>query len=152
MIITSLLNEKSIFIPLETSDKMACIAAMVDGLHAAGSVTDKSAYEAAVIARENTGSTGIGFEVAIPHGKSNGVASPGLAFAKLAQPIDWQSLDGNPVKAVFMIAVPEAAAGNEHLQILIALSRKLIDEDFRSQLMNISTPQDLINLLSTIQS
>ncbi len=150
MNIQGLLQEQSIMIPLETSDKESCIQAMIDGLEAAGCLRDKSAYFDAVMKREETGSTGIGFGVAIPHGKSGGVSKAGLAFAKLTQPLDWQSLDGNPVSIVFMIAVPEEAAGNEHLQILIALSRKLIDEQFRQSLLNITEPQQLIDLLQAI--
>ncbi|MDQ1914396.1 fructose PTS transporter subunit IIA [Paenibacillus sp. GD4] len=150
MNVQALLHDQSIMIPLETTDKESCIRTMIDGLNAAGCITDKNAYLDAVLKREETGSTGIGFGVAIPHGKSGGVAKPGLAFAKLAQPLDWNSLDGNPVSIVFMIAVPEAAAGNEHLQILIALSRKLIDEGFRKQLLEVTEPQQLKAILESI--
>ncbi|MFD1955563.1 PTS sugar transporter subunit IIA [Paenibacillus thailandensis] len=150
MNIQDLLHEKSILIPLAGTDKKAIISDMIDGLVASGSVSDKQQYMEAVLARESTGSTGIGFGVAIPHGKSAGVDRPGLAFAKLASPVEWQSLDGEPVKAVFMIAVPEAAAGNEHLQILIALSRKLIDSGFREKLMAVEGPEQLESLLATI--
>lgn len=150
MNITALLDKQSIFIPLNASDKNSCIRAMVDGLEISGCLSDKDAYYETVLAREATGSTGIGFGVAIPHGKSSGVTKAGLAFAKLSQPIDWDSIDGNPVEAVIMIAVPEASAGNEHLQILIAISRKLIDEQFRSQLMSVESPEALIQLLETI--
>ncbi len=150
MDINSLLDDQSIFIPLAANDKNSILSAMIDGLVSSGSVTDKEAYMNAVLTRESTGSTGIGFSVAIPHGKSGGVVRAGLAFAKLSTPTDWQSLDGEPVKVVFMIAVPEAAAGNEHLQILIALSRKLIDSDFREQLMAVEQPEELKGLLAKI--
>lgn len=150
MNIQELLHDQSILIPLETPDKENCIRSMIDGLEAAGCISDKGAYFDAVTKREATGSTGIGFGVAIPHGKSAGVSKPGLAFAKLSQPLDWESLDGNPVSIVFMIAVPEAAAGNEHLQILIALSRKLIDEQFRESLLAVTEPQQLKDILQAI--
>lgn len=150
MNINALLDDKSIFIPLTSTDKNTIIASMIEGLVSSGSVSSKEDYMNAVLARENTGSTGIGFSVAIPHGKSKGVSKPGLAFAKLSAPAEWQSLDGEPVKVVFMIAVPEEAAGNEHLQILIALSRKLIDSDFREKLMSVEQPEQLKSLLATI--
>lgn len=150
MNVSALLDKKSILIPLDISDKTECMQAMVDALAESGCITDKSAYLEAVMNREKTGSTGIGFGVAIPHGKSAGVSKPGLAFAKLAKQTDWDSLDGEPVSAVFMIAVPEAAAGNEHLQILIAISRKLIDEDFRNKLFAVQNSEELIGLLQTI--
>lgn len=150
MNISELLTAETVFLPLAAASKEACIEAMIDGLRQSGSVSDKKAYMEAVLNREAGGSTGIGFGVAIPHGKSKGVAKPGLAFARLAQPIDWQSLDGAPVSMVFMIAVPEEAAGNEHLNILVALSRKLIHEDFRGQLAAVQTADELAGLLGTI--
>lgn len=150
MNINSLLHEQAIFIPLEQTEKTTIISHLIDGLVQSGAVTDKTEYQRAVLAREETGSTGIGFGVAIPHGKSKGVAEAGLAFAKLSTPADWNSLDGEPVKVVFLIAVPEAAEGNSHLQILIALSRKLIDSDFREQLMAVSSSAQLKELLATI--
>jgi fructose PTS system EIIA component len=151
MTIAQLLHPSSIFIPLEAGTKEEVIRAMVNGLDNAGSLKDQASYLEAVLNREQTGSTGIGFGVAIPHGKSKGVAQAALAFAKLAQPVDWASLDGNPVSAVFMIAVPEEAAGNEHLKILIAISRKLVDEEFRSKLLKVENVQALNELLETIQ-
>ncbi|HUC92274.1 MAG TPA: fructose PTS transporter subunit IIA [Paenibacillus sp.] len=150
MNITALLDEKSIKIPLSAADKTAAIKALADGLEEAGCLSDKAAYTDAVLTRESNGSTGIGFGVAIPHGKSPGVTKAGLAFAKLSQPLEWQSLDGEPVKVVLLIAVPEAAASNEHLQILIAISRKLIDETFRNRLMEVSSADELKDLLGSI--
>lgn len=150
MNITELLDPRSVLIPLEAHTKDGVIRAMIDGLDAAGVLVDKNAYLEAVLNREQTGSTGIGFGVAIPHGKSKGAAKAGLAFAKLAQPTDWASLDGNPVSAVFMIAVPEEAAGNDHLKILIAISRKLIDDEFRNSLLDVQSPEALTELLQTI--
>lgn len=150
MNIKELLHEQTISIPLEAADKESCIRAMVDGLEAAGCISNKDAYLNAVLTREGTGSTGIGFGVAIPHGKSDGVSKAGLAFAKLTQPLDWDSLDGNPVSIVFMIAVPQAVEGNEHLKILIALSRKLIDEQFRQTLLQVTEPSELMSILEAI--
>lgn len=150
MLITEMLAPQSIFIPLEADSKEGVIRAMIDGLDQSGSLSDKAAYLDAVLAREQTGSTGIGFSVAIPHGKSKGVKHAAVAFAKLSQPVEWASLDGNPVHAVFMIAVPEEAAGNEHLKILIAISRKLIDDQFRASLLAVKTASELTALLETI--
>jgi PTS system fructose-specific IIA component len=151
MKITELLAAESILIPLQVDSQEAAMAAMAESLVKAGHVTDSAAYLEALHAREHTGSTGVGFGVAIPHGKSPGVATAGLAFAKFAQPLNWNSLDGAPVQAAFMIAVPEAAAGNEHLKILIAISRKLIDEEFRSQLFQVKDTAELLQLLETIE-
>lgn len=150
MTITELLDPKSVVIPLSAHSKEEAIRLLVESLAEGGSLSDKAAYLEAVLQREATGSTGIGFGVAIPHGKSAGVAKAGIAFAKLAQPVEWASLDGNPVQAVFMIAVPQEAAGNEHLKILIAISRKLIDEEFRGKLLAVTDYDELAGLLAGI--
>ncbi len=150
MDLTNLLTEETILLPLDVKSKAECIHKMADSMVKAGFVTDKLNYIEMVLHREKTGSTGIGFGVAIPHGKSRGVAIPGLAFARLAQPVDWQSLDGNPVSVVFLIAVPEENVGNEHLQILIAISRKLMHEDFRNQLLTAQSPKAVLDILQNL--
>lgn len=150
MKIIELMHEEAILMPLNAANKEDCIHAMIDALVKSGAVTDKSAYLEAVVNREQMSSTGIGFHVAIPHGKSAGVSEPALAFAQLAKPLDWDSIDGQPVSIVFMIAVPEQSQGNEHLQILVALSRKLMDDDFRNQLLAVRERGELIELLGTI--
>lgn len=150
MDLTTLLTEKTVAIPLEVKTKEECIEKMAEHLVQAGFVKDQVAFVEKVLNREKTGSTGIGFGVAIPHGKSNGVQKPGVAFARLAQPIDWQALDNNPVSLVFLIAVPEESAGNEHLQILAAISRRLIHEEFRQQLMETQSFDDLIETLKNV--
>lgn len=150
MNVHELLDHNAVFIPLEVSDKTEIIKAMAEGLATAGVVTDVNAYVQAVLTREESGSTGVGFGVAIPHGKSAGVAKAGIAYAKLAQPSDWQSLDGAPVNIVFMIAVPEENVGNEHLQILVSLSRKLIHEDFRNSLLAAENIEQVHEILKTL--
>lgn len=150
MEISNILKEETVNLELAVSSQAECLRVMIEGMEKAGFVNDKAVYLAAVNEREQKGSTGIGFGVAIPHGKSSGVAAAGLAFARLAKPIDWNSLDGNPVQIVFLIGVPEKDAGNEHMKILIALSRKLIHEDFRKKLLAVNTAAELYAVLQSI--
>lgn len=147
---TTLINEQLISLSLDVKTKEEAIKSMAEKMEQSGYVSDVMKYTEAVLAREEKGSTGVGFGVAIPHGKSEGVVKPGLAFARLTNPIDWQSLDGKPVSIFFLIAVPEENAGNEHLKILSSLSRKLIYEEFRAELQSANTPKDIINILITI--
>ncbi|MNW27649.1 PTS system fructose-specific EIIABC component [compost metagenome] len=150
MNIHDLLTEETIFLPLESGSKEDVIRRMVEGLQKTGAVTDAESYVQAVLTREQSSSTGIGFGVAIPHGKSSGVARAGLAFARMADPTEWESLDDQPVSIVFLIAVPAENVGNEHLQILVALSRKLIHEDFRNSLLQAKTPAEVTEVLKSI--
>ncbi|KXG43101.1 PTS sugar transporter subunit IIA [Tepidibacillus decaturensis] len=151
MNLSTLLKEETITLNLQATSKEDSIKKMTELMNSAGFLSDIQTYTEAVLNREKQGSTGIGFGVAIPHGKSNGVKKPGLGFARLAQPIEWESLDGNPVTMVFLIAVPEESEGNEHLQILAAISRKLIHEEFRNQLMTANTPEEILNILNTAE-
>lgn len=150
MDILNIIKDETVFLELDSSSREECLQVMIDGMEKAGFVNDKAAYLTTVNEREEKGSTGIGFGVAIPHGKSSGVASAGLAFARLAKPIDWNSLDGNPVQIVFLIGVPEKDAGNEHIKILIALSRKLIHEEFRKKLLAVNSSAELYAILQSI--
>jgi PTS system fructose-specific IIA component len=150
MNLTTLLKEESILLTLEVQSKEDCIGQIAESLDRAGFLTDHASYLEAVLHREKLGSTGVGFGVAIPHGKSSGVAKPGLAFAKLKHPIDWQSLDDKPVSMVFLIAVPEEKAGNEHLQILASISRKLMHEEFRDKLLTAQSPQEVMDIFETV--
>ena len=88
-----------------------------------GTVVDKA------MAREAQGSTGVGMGIVIPHSKSAGANSPMPAFVRITDGIDWNSLDGAPANLIFLISVPEADAGTEHLKILAALSRALVNKE-----------------------
>ncbi len=148
MNIRELLQPESIFLPSTVSTREEAIQQLAVGMTEAGAVTDTSDYVRAVLEREGQSSTGIGFGVAIPHGKSAGVTRAVLGFARFAQPVEWDSLDGEPAQMAFMIGVPEANAGNEHLQILVALSRKLIHDEFRQELLAASSKEEILDILS----
>ncbi|GGM18642.1 hypothetical protein GCM10011351_00540 [Paraliobacillus quinghaiensis] len=147
MALAELLTKEQVLLDIEANSKEDCINQLIDVFVKQGVVHDANAYKAAVIAREEEGTTGIGFSVAIPHGKSDGVSKPGLAFARVTKGLDWESLDGSPVHLVFLIAVPETHAGDEHLRILSQLSRKLMHDDFREKLMTTNSTDELIQSL-----
>ncbi|CCO07508.1 PTS sugar transporter subunit IIA [Desulforamulus hydrothermalis] len=150
MKLAGIINKETIQLSLAVSNKQECIAKMVEQMVKTGAVTNQEDYIQTVLEREQKGTTGVGFGVAIPHGKSAGVVRPALGFAKLAQPVDWQSLDGQPVSLVFLIAVPAAQAGNEHLQILAAIARQLMHQEFRNRLYEAKSPEEVMQALETI--
>lgn len=100
-----------------------------------------------VLDREAMSTTGIGFGIAIPHGKSCAVSQPTVAFTRLKNPIDWNSLDGEPVEIVFLLAVPSVSASDEHLRILSALARKLMHEEFKEKLFTSQDKKELQQFL-----
>lgn len=129
------LDDRSIDLNFEAADKSAAIAKLTDLLDAAGAVVDKAEYIAKVQAREQEYSTGLGMGIAIPHGKTDAISRPAVAFGRSATGIDWGADDGSLAHLIFIIGVPEAQAGQAHLRILAALSRRLVHADFRNALM-----------------
>ena len=95
--------------------------------------------------REESYPTSVGYSFAIPHGKCNSVTESGIAFARLEKEIEWD--EDEEVKYVFMIAVSEENASNEHLEILIKLSKSILDDDFREQLEKTDSKSEVLELL-----
>ena len=134
---------KTAFINLDLSatEKKAAISELAGTFVAEGVVTNESVYLEAVMKREAESTTGIGFGVAIPHGKSSAVTEPSLAFGR----IQYDSMDGQPVHLMFLIAVPETS-NDEHLRILSKLSRKLMHEDVRQKLMIVGNVEEIYQI------
>ncbi|MEB3101738.1 PTS sugar transporter subunit IIA [Ferviditalea candida] len=147
MNISDIISKETICLHLQAGSKREAIEQMSAMFTQSGHVTEPALFVSDVFVREATGSTGIGFGVAIPHGKSAAVSKPGLAFAKFAQPVEWNSLDNKPVTMAFLIGVPQQQAGQEHLKILTLISRKLVHESFREQLQNAGSAEDILQLL-----
>lgn len=130
---------------LKTTDKQAAISELANTFLTKGVVTNDSVYLEAVMKREEESTTGIGFGVAIPHGKSAAVAEPSLAFGRSQAGIQYDSMDGRPVHLMFLIAVPETS-NDEHLRILSKLSRKLMHEDVRQKLMTVTDAEEIYQI------
>lgn len=148
--VASLTTKQLIDVDCKQSTRDAVIDQMIKDLVNDGAVTDEAAFRKAIMARENESTTGIGMEVAIPHGKSDVVTTPRIAFCISKDGVDWSSLDGSLSKLIFMIAVPTSHAGDEHLKILQLLSRKLMDDTFREQLIQATTKEEAYQLLEQI--
>jgi fructose-specific phosphotransferase system IIA component len=141
------LLSKELYIPqLNATEKYSIIDEMIEKLDTAGRLSDKAALTQAVLAREAEFSTAIGMGIAIPHGKSKGVTTPSLVFARSAQGADFESMDDEPSFLFFLIAVP-ADGGEEHLKVLSTLSRKLMHTQVRQDLMNATHYDDIIAIL-----
>lgn len=133
--ILDIIVDDSIVLDVEEGTKDSIIDDLTKRLAATGNVLSADIFKEAIYAREAESTTGIGMGIAIPHGKSDSVQTPTLAFARSTAGVDWQALDGEPSHLIFMIAVPKDAEGDMHLKILQRLSRKLMDDNFRQNLM-----------------
>jgi len=143
----NLLKEETICLSLENTGKEEVIDEMVAMLYADGVLQDAEAFKKEIMKREKISSTAFGYGIAIPHGKSQTVRMPRVAVGLSKKGISFDSLDGQPVYAVFMIAVGE----NEdevHLKLLSALSKKLMDPGFLSRLKECTGKDQIIRLIT----
>ncbi|RSN85062.1 PTS fructose transporter subunit IIC [Streptomyces sp. WAC 05379] len=134
-VLSGYLTEQTVKVRLGAAAKEAAIREMAELLGRTGKVVDPEELVATALRREAQGTTGLGEEIAIPHAKTDAVSAPVVGFARSAEGVEWDSPDGTKARLVFMIAVPEAAAGDEHLRILALLSRKLMNAEFRERLL-----------------
>ena len=143
MKITDLLSEEAIQINGVANSKNEVIDKMVELMTKNGNINDKEKYKQAVLKREEEGTTGIGEGIAIPHGKSDAVSKPGLSAMVVPNGVEFNSLDGQPAKLLFLIAAPNTK-DNVHLDVLSRLSTLLMDTEFRSALLNAKSPKEFL--------
>ena len=142
------INEELVDLAVDADSKMSAISILADRINQAGRLHNHAGYIESVVERENLTITGIGFGIAIPHGKSPHVKETTVAFGRLNNKIDWQSLDGESVGLVFLLAVPEECQGDQHLKIIAGLSRKLVHQEFRDTLKQASSDREIVELLN----
>lgn len=141
-----LITKELLVLDLEADSKEQVIEKMAKLIEKQGRLHELAGFLAQVHKREDTFPTSVGFEVAIPHGKTDAVKTPALAFARLRSEVQWSPEE--KVKYVFLIAVPETEAGEMHLQILAQLSRKIMREEFREDLKNAGEIEQLLGILT----
>lgn len=132
MPLADLLAANAVFPSLRASSKKQALQELA--LHAAElSGRDQREIFETLLQRECLGSTGVGNGIAIPHGKLAGLPRLFGAFARLEKPIDFESLDGEPVDLIFLLLAPEAA-GADHLKALARVARMLRDPTMAEKL------------------
>ena len=147
MILTQILDPSCVKVPLEGKTKEAVIIELVDLLEGRGLLNNKEMVLEAVLMREQTRSTGIGSGIAIPHGKCKGVKDLVMAIGITAEPVDFESIDGKPVKIVVLLVSPADRTG-PHIQALARISRLMLDEKFKEELETAKTAEELYELVS----
>ncbi len=131
MELAKILTPDRIRVPLTATDKTGVITELIDLLATVGGLTNRNAALDAVLRREAERTTGIGYGLAIPHGKCDGCDRLVMAAGKPAQPVDFQSLDGRPVTFVVLLVSPLDQTG-PHIQALAGISRLMNIEAFRT--------------------
>ena len=147
MRITDLLDARSILLDASPKSKSEALDQIVDLMVKSEKINDKEAYRKQVYAREEESTTGIGEGIAIPHGKCDAVTKPGLAAMVVKNGVDFDSLDGEPVTLMFLIAAPNTE-DNIHLDVLSKLSVLLMNEEFTESLRNAKTVEEFMNIIN----
>jgi len=146
-------NKNNILFNLEGNTVITVLEKMVSTLFKNRYINNQKVFLNDVMEREEEISTGIGNELAIPHGKSNSVTESTVSVAILKNGIDWEGgLDEQPVKYVFLLAIKEGESGEEHLRILADLSSKLMDEEYVNRIKNSNNREELNSVLKEIES
>lgn len=147
MQITDLLKPQSVLLNADPVTKADAIYTLGELMEKGGNLIDKGEYLAAVFAREESGSTGLGDGIATPHAKSAGVREAGLAAMVVPHGVDFEALDGQPSRLFFMIAAPEGAA-DTHVEVLSQLAMMVIDPDFKEALIAAPTVERFLELVT----
>jgi fructose-specific phosphotransferase system IIA component len=146
MKLLDILSPECVKVPLGSSDKQGVIHELVDLLAVAGKVKDAKALKDAVWTRECTRTTGIGHGLAIPHGKCPGMTGIAMAIGKPASPMDFEAIDGQPVRLIVLLASPPDKT-SDHIQALAQVSRLMIMESFREKIYAAASSEEIYELL-----
>jgi len=131
---------------LKSTERDGAIKELTSLLDKEGYVLSKEDFLQEVFDREKLSDTAMGFGVAIPHGKSLSVKKSAIVFGRSKTGIEWGTSENELVDSVFLIAVPEDKASDEHLKILAMLSRSLMDENFRKNLKESPSSEEVLKL------
>ncbi|EUJ44795.1 PTS sugar transporter subunit IIA [Paenilisteria rocourtiae] len=148
MEVKEILTKELVVFDLSATTKEMVIEEMATLLDARGILVDKAAYVQAVLERETHATTGIGNNIAIPHGKSEGVKNSAIVFAKTKHLIEWESLDDAPVNMIFLLAISDSDKRDGHLKILAEIATKLMDDDIVAGLKGTQDEEEVIRILN----
>jgi PTS system nitrogen regulatory IIA component len=146
MKIKDVIGPEQVEVGLRVSDKAQLLRELSRRAAAAVSI-DQSVIHDALLARENLGSTGLGKGFALPHARLDILPRFFALFVRLARPIDFAAIDGQPVDLIILLLTP-ADAGNQHLATLAALSRPLRDAEFVQRLRRAADAEATYTLLA----
>ena len=146
MSVSEVINTNAVALNLEAANKTEVLDRLAELLWKDGSIGSKEAFVADVLLRESEGKTGIGGGVAIPHGKSDAVKKTCIAIAKLKEPIEWETIDGKPVRMVLLFAVDGKDKNNYFVKLMSRVARLLAREDFCRKLLSVEDKEELLKL------
>lgn len=145
MKVHELLNIKYVLTEFKSEKKDDVINELVDLLKGDERIIDLEEVRKCVFEREEKMSTGVGKGFAIPHGKTNSVNDILAAFGKSESPIEYNSLDGEPVHLIFLLIGKENLVA-KHIKLLSRISRLMNNEEFRKKLINADSKESILKI------
>ncbi|TDN64883.1 PTS 2-O-a-mannosyl-D-glycerate transporter subunit IIABC [Scandinavium goeteborgense] len=148
MNLTTLTHPDALCLQAKFASRDETIRALAERLAALGKISSLDDFLRDVFARESEGPTALGEGLAVPHGKSLAVNEAAFAVATLPEPILWEGVDGEEeVNLVVLLAIPPAQAGSTHMQLLTALTSRLVDDEVRAAVCAATTAEQLLRVL-----
>lgn len=151
MKVSELLNEDNILLDVEAKDKYELIDKLIDVVANSGKVLDKERVRNCVYEREKILSTGVGKGFAVPHGKTDVVTDIVLAFAITKEPLDYEALDNQPVRLVLLMVGKDSLVSS-HIKLLSRISRLMNNDEFRENLLNAKSKQEVLEIFRKEES
>lgn len=145
MKVSELLNPGVIVSELKGTKKEEVINELIDLFKNDSRVQDVEKVRSAVLDREKIMSTGVGKGFAIPHGKTNSISDIIAAFGKTKNPVDYDALDNQPVHLVFLLVGKDNLV-SKHIKLLSRISRMMNKDDFRGQLLEANTAEEILDI------
>lgn len=146
MNIADIISKNAVLDNIQVSSKRELIQVLSQRIASAANLDERAVFDA-IWERENLGSTGYGDGVAFPHARIEGLEKVCGIFARLEEPVDFDSLDGKAVDLVFMLVSPENS-GADHLTALAALSRILKTEGSCEKLRKARSVDEIYAILN----
>ncbi len=151
MKVSELLNEDNVLLNVEAKDKYELIDKLIDLAAKSGKIIDKEKVRNCVYEREKILSTGVGKGFAVPHGKTDAVSDIVLAFAITKEPLDYEALDNQPVRLV-MLMVGKDSLVSSHIKLLSRISRLMNNDEFRENLLNAKSKEEILEIFRKEES
>jgi phosphoenolpyruvate-protein phosphotransferase len=143
-----LLSDALVLLDSSSRTKEEVIQEMVDALYISNRTDDRRLLEEALWAREAVYSTGLGYGFATPHCKTDAITADSICVLRLKEPIDWDSVDGEQVRMVVLLALRDSDGANAHMQVFSSLARMLMNEEFRQHLLKIDAAHQVTTYLA----
>lgn len=144
------IQKEMIILNEEVKSKDYAIDLLINKAEKLKLISEKEKLKESVIDRETIVSTAIGFDIAMPHGKSEMVNQPFIGFLQASNSFKWSENQDEMASLIFLIAVPLEKSNNLHLKFISSLSKKLLDEDYRNKLKEANSKQEAFELLRNI--